>query len=291
MNAILAAVSPVLLVVLVGYVIARADKPFDNKTVSYLVGTIGTPVLIFYSLTHTTVNPELLARVSGATLLAVACFLIIGSLGLRIAGLPARVYLPSLSFPNTGNLGLPLSLYAFGEAGLNYAIAIFALVAISNHTIGQTISAGRGHWRQVARNPVIPAVLLGILVGYNGITLPNWLDNTLELLAGLTIPLMLLMLGTSLARIPVTTLGRAAWLSVFRIGMGTTVALGIAALFGFTGAERGAFVLQCAMPVAVYNYVYSQMYDRRPDDIASLVVVSTVMSVISVPFLLWLLME
>lgn len=291
MNAIVAAVTPVLLVVLVGYFIAKSGRPFDGRTISFIVGTIGTPVLIFYSLTHMTVNPESLARISGATLLAISCFLLIGAIVLKMAGLPTRVYLPSLSFPNTGNLGLPLSLYAFGQAGLNYAIAIFALVAVANHTIGHTITAGRGHWREVLSNPVIPAVILGVLIGYFGIALPLWLDNTLELLSGLTIPLMLLMLGTSLARIPVTTLSRSSWLSVFRIGMGATVSITIATLLGFAGAERGAFVLQCSMPVAVYNYVYSQMYNSQPDEVASFVVVSTVMSIVSVPLLLWLVME
>lgn len=291
MNAIIAAVVPVLLTVLGGYIIAKTDKPFDSKTISFIVGTIGTPVLIFYSLTHMTVSPELLARISGATLLAIACFLLIGASVLKILGLPVRVYLPSLSFPNTGNLGLPLSLYAFGQSGLNYAIAIFAIVAVSNHTIGHTITAGRSHWREVLSNPVIPAVIFGIAVGYFGIALPLWFDNTLELLSGLTIPLMLLMLGTSLARIPVTTLSRSSWLSVLRIGMGAAVSLTIAALFGFSGAERGAFVLQCSMPVAVYNYVYSQMYNSGTDEVASFVVVSTVMSVVSVPLLLWLVIE
>jgi len=286
MQVILSAVLPVLLTVLIGYWIAKAGRPFDAKTITFIVGSIGTPVLVFYSLTHTSVPPEALARISGATLLAIICFLIIGAAVLRAGGLSLAVYLPSLAFPNTGNLGLPLALYAFGDAGLNYAIAIFAVVAVSNHTIGQTISAGRGQWRAVLGNPVIPAVLLGVACGYYQLALPVWLDNTLSLLSGLTIPLMLLMLGTSLARIPVTTISRAAWLSILRIGMGAIVGFSIAGLFGFTGAERGAFVLQCAMPVAVYNYVYSQIYNKDPDEIASFVVVSTVISVITIPLLL-----
>lgn len=289
MSAIIAAAAPVLLTILLGYYIAKAGKPFDGKTVSFLVGTIGTPVLIFYSLIHSTVTPDALASISAATLLAVGCFLLIGFLVLKFFRLPVRVFLPSLSFPNAGNLGLPLSLYAFGDAGLNYAIAIFALVAISNHTIGHTISAGRGHFREVFSNPVIPAVVIGILVGYYDLALPVWLDNTFELLSGLTIPLMLLMLGTSLARIPVTTLTRSSWLSLLRIGMGVTVGLTISSLFGFTGAERGAFVLQCSMPVAVYNYVYAQMYHSNPEEVASLVVVSTVMSLFTTTLLLFYL--
>ena len=291
MEVILSAAVPVLLTVLAGYFIAKSGRPFDRPTITFLVGTIGTPVLIFYSLTHSTATPEAIARIGGATLLAIACFFIIGMLALRLAGLSVSVYLPSLCFPNTGNLGLPLSYYAFGETGLNYAIATFAVVAISNHTLGQTISAGRSKWKNVLSNPVIPAVFLGIAVFYWQIHVPVWLDNTLEILAGLTIPLMLLMLGTSLATIPVKTFKRSSWLSILRIGMGVAVGIGLSAAFGFSGAARGAFILQCAMPVAVYNYVYSQMYDRDPEEIASLVVVSTLLSVITIPVLLSLLAE
>ena len=286
MSVILSAALPVLLNVLLGFFIEKAGRPFNKETITYLVGRVGTPVLIFYSLVHSTVTPETLALIGGATFISIMFYLLIGMLALRIGGLKIRVFLPSLSFPNTGNLGLPLAYYAFGDEGLNYAIAIFAIVAISNHTIGQTITAGRSKWRTVASNPVIPAVILGLVVFYFGIQLPAWLDNALEILSGLTIPLMLLMLGTSLASIPVTTVARSTWLSIVRITMGLVAGFGLSYLFGFTGAAMGAFVIQSAMPVAVYNYVYSQMYDSDPEEVASLVVVSTLISFVTLPVLL-----
>jgi predicted permease len=286
MSVILSAALPVLLNVLIGYFIEKTGRPFNKETITYIVGRIGTPVLIFYSLVHSTVTPETLALIGGATLISIMFYLLVGLIVLRIGGLKPRVFLPSLSFPNTGNLGLPLAYYAFGDEGLNYAITIFAVVAISNHTIGQTITAGRSKWRAVVSNPVIPAVLLGLAVFYFELQVPEWLDNTLEILAGLTIPLMLLMLGTSLASIPVTTVARSSWLSVVRISMGLVAGFGLSHLFGFTGAAMGAFVIQSAMPVAVYNYVYSQMYNSDPEEVASLVVVSTLISFITLPLLL-----
>jgi predicted permease len=289
MQVILAAVVPVLLTVLVGYGIQRAGKPFDGQSITFLVGTIGTPVLIFNNLSHTTVAPEALGVIIGATILAMTAHVVIGYAALKASRLEPQYYLASMAFPNAGNLGLPLALYAFGDEGLNYAIAIFAIVSVSNHTVGQTITAGQGRWRAALKSPVVPAAALGIVFGYFAIELPIWINNTLDLLSGLTIPLMLLMLGTSLARIPVTTFRRSTYLSVLRLSMGAGVGFAIAHLFGFEGAERGAFVLQCAMPVAVYNYVYSQIYNTRPEEIASLVVVSTIMSVVTVPLLLLVL--
>jgi predicted permease len=289
MQVILAAVIPVLLTVLIGYFIARAGRPFDPKTITFLVGSIGTPVLVFSNLSKSNLGGELLLSIMAATIIAASCFLVLGAIVLKAAGLSLRTFLPSLSFPNNGNLGLPLALFAFGQEGLNAAIAFFAIISVGNHTVGQSISAGRGHWRAVISSPIIYAALGGLVWAVMGWPMPVFADNTLSLLSGLTIPLLLIMLGTSLAKIPVSSFPRATILSVVRLSAGTAVGFGLAHLFGFTGAERGAFVLQCAMPVAVYNYVYSQMYQTGPEEVASLVVISTLMSVVTIPVLLWAL--
>jgi len=286
MSVILPAVLPVFITALIGYALARANRPFDNRTITFLVTSIGTPALVFYNLAKTTVAPGALAVIAAATAVAITFYLVAGSLALRALGLKWRTFLPSLAFPNSGNLGLPLALYAAGQEGLNYAIVIFAMTSILNLTAGQAIAAGKNNLLVVLKSPILPAVALGLIFAYGGIPIPLWATNTLDMLSGLTIPLMLLMLGTSLAKIQVTTFGRSAILSVARIGMGTIAGFTLAALFGFTGPERIAFVLQCAMPVAVFNYVFAQMYDNEPGEVASLVVVSTLLSVVTTPIIL-----
>jgi predicted permease len=286
MSVILPAVLPVFITALIGYGLAKANRPFDNKTITFLVAGVGTPALVFFNLAKTTIAPGALAEMAAATALAISSYLAAGAVALKALGLRQRTFLPSLAFPNAGNLGLPLALYAAGEEGLNYAIVIFAITSIVNLTAGQAIAAGRNSWLVVMKSPILPAVALGLLFAYGGVAIPLWASNTLELLSGLTIPLMLLMLGTSLAKIHVTTFGRAGVLSAVRIGMGVVAGFALAAAFGFTGAERIAFVLQCAMPVAVFNYVFAQMYDNEPGEVASLVVVSTLLSVATTPILL-----
>src|SRR5688572_13985795 len=199
MQVILAAVVPVLLTVLIGYGIARLNRPFDPKTITFLVGTIGTPVLVFTNLAKSDIGADALAAMMAATVLAASSFLVLGAVVLKLAGLSLRTFLPSLSFPNNGNLGLPLALFAFGQDGLNYATAFFAIISVGNHTVGQSISAGRGHWRAVLRSPIIYAAFAGLFWAVVQWPLPVWADNTLSILSGLTIPLLLIMLGTSLA--------------------------------------------------------------------------------------------
>jgi len=286
MSVILPAIVPVFIMAALGFALAKTGRAMDGGTTAFLVATVGTPALVFLNLATTTYNPELVRNLASATAIAISFYLAVGAIALTLAGLKLRTYLPSLAFPNSGNLGLPLALYAAGQQGLNDAIIIFSVTSIANMTAGQVIAAGRGNWGRALRSPIIPAVIVGLLCAYARVPLPVWLTNTLSLLSSLTIPLMLLMLGTSLARIQVTRFPRAAALSGLRIGMGAVAGFTLASLFGFSGAERIAFVLQCTMPVAVYNYLFAQMYNNNPEDVASLVIVSTVFSVATTPMVL-----
>src|SRR5580765_6501735 len=220
MSVILPAVLPVFIVALIGYALAKAGRPFDNKTVAFLVAGVGTPALVFFNLAKTPMVPGVLISLAVATTLAISFYLAVGAAALKASGLTVRTYLPSLAFPNAGNFGLPLALYAGGEQGLNYAIIVFAVTSIFNLTAGQAIAAGRGQWLTVAKSPIIPTVVAGVAFAYSGAALPVWAVNTLTLLSSLTIPLMLLMLGTSLAKIKVRSFPRAVALGALRLTMG-----------------------------------------------------------------------
>src|SRR5882672_4963789 len=174
MSVILSAVLPVFIIALIGYALAKADGPFDNKTIAFLVVGLGTPALVFFNLSKTTVVPGALAGIAAATVVAIIFYLITGALILKAMGMRLRTFLPSLAFPNAGNLGLPLALYAAGEEGLNYAIIIFAITSIFNLTIGQALAAGRNNWMTVLKSPIVPAAALGLVFAYAHIPLPVW---------------------------------------------------------------------------------------------------------------------
>jgi hypothetical protein len=123
------------------------------------------------------------------------------------------------------------------------------------------------------------------------VQLPPWLANTLALLGGLTVPLMLLMLGASLATLRISRLGPAAIVTVLRIGGGFAIGMLVAWLFGLEGAARAAIIIQCAMPVAVLNYIFALRWDNRPEEVAGTVVLSTFASILTVPLLLHALLS
>ena len=136
--------------------------------------------------------------------------------------------------------------------------------------------------------PLVWAVLAALAVKFSGVEVFGWLFKTLELLGGFAIPLMLITLGVSLAGLKIASLPRAVWLSAFRLLIGFAVGWGLAQGFGFEGAARGVLIIECAMPAAVFNYLFAQTYDNHPEEVASIVLVSTALSFMTLPALLWL---
>ena len=121
------------------------------------------------------------------------------------------------------------------------------------------------------------------------IELPPPIDKTITLIGNMTVPLMLLMLGASLSRLKVASFGRAAAVSAIRIGGGALVGVLVAMLFDLAGSMKAVLILQSANPVAVYNYLFAQRWNNEPEEVAGVVVLSTVASILTIPLLLaWL---
>jgi predicted permease len=285
-----AIIAPVFICSAIGFLWARLGKPFETDFVTRLVTTVGTPCLVASALIEYGISLDAVGGIAVASLVATACFALIGLAVLRLMKLPAHSFLPALMFPNTGNMGLPLCLFAFGESGLALAIIIFAITATLQFTLGVTIASGSFSPKRLLSMPLIYAILLSLLVVATGWQVPEWIANTIGLLGGLTIPMMLLALGVSLARLRITTVPRAAILSAVRLVGGLTVGFGVAYALGLSETARGVLVIQAAMPVAVFNYLFAQYYGRDPEQVAGMIMLSTGASFLTLPLLLWLVL-
>jgi predicted permease len=289
LHTILTAIAPVIITALIGFGWTRVGRHFDAHALTTLVTEIGTPCLVFSTFAHMAVPPGAFAVTAAASLTILIGFLVVASAVLKLCGLSLRTYLPSMAFPNTGNLGMPLALYAFGPEGLAYAIVFLTFTSVMNFTIGQAIAAGTMSWRGIAKMPIIYAVALGLGTSALGITLPAFLNNTISLLGSITVPLMLLMLGVSLGSLRVSAFLRAFLLSLLRIGMGVALGFAVTALFGLHGAARAALVMQSSMPAAVFNYLFALRWKNQPEEVAGIVVVSTLVTIVTAPTLLYFL--
>ncbi len=160
---VLAAVVPVLVVILVGFLWVRTGGQLENAMLTPLVVDIGTPCLILATFLKIQIAPASFAAIALATVTALAVFAAVGYFLLKLLGLRVRTFLPSLTFPNNGNLGLPLAAYAFGSEGLGYAIVFYAICMIGQFTVGQAVAADSTNWHGVFRLPLLYATILGVL--------------------------------------------------------------------------------------------------------------------------------
>ncbi|HBN26275.1 MAG TPA: hypothetical protein DD405_02260 [Desulfobacteraceae bacterium] len=279
-------ITPVLIVIALGWGWVRSGRPYDTNLVTGLVMTIGAPCLVFSTLSTLHISPQLLVKMGGAALGVMGLSAVIGAVILRFAGLSLQDFLPPLIFANIGNMGLPLCLFAFGKPGLALAIVVFTVFCIGHFTVGVWLYSGSASLLSLLKIPVIYAVGLAIVVLLTRATLPEWIVKTTELLGSFTIPLMLLTLGVSLGRLQVMNIRRAMAISLLRLGMGFGLGILAATLFNFTGTARGVIILQSSMPVAVFNYLLAQQYQRNANETAGLVVISTLCSLATLPLVL-----
>lgn len=280
-------VAPVFVVAAVGFAWIRAKLPYDSAFITTFSVNVATPCLVFSALVKARPGGEALLAMTTAAVATMGLAGLAGWLILRTAGVRGvRSYVSALTFPNAGNLGLPVCLFAFGEEGLSLAILYFAAMAIGQFTIGPALAAGRLDWRMVLRTPVIYAVAAALAAVRLDISMPVWIGNTTQLLGGCSVPLMLFSLGVALARLRPASAGRAAALSALRLMLGVAAGFGVSAALGLDGAMRGVVVLQSSMPVAVFNYLWALRYNNAAEEVAGMVLFSTAMAFAGLPLLL-----
>lgn len=284
---ILGIISPVFICALIGFGWVKLGHPFETPFVSRLVMNVGAPCLIFSTFMDIEVDRDVFLSMAGASFASMLIFGVVGYTVFRIFNVNQRAFLPTQIFPNVGNMGLPLCLLAFGDEGLALGLTYFTVNIVFAFTVGMSISSGSLSFRELLKNPMFWTVIITLSLVFAGIESPAWIYNTTKLLAGITIPMMLIALGVSLAQFRITSLKRSFSISIMRIGLGFLTANLVAWAMGLEGALRGILIMQCSMPVAVFAYLFAMRYNREPEEVAATVVISTLMSFCLLPVLLW----
>ena len=283
---VLEIVAPVFLLAGIGFAWVKLGFEYRIQFVTQLAMTLSVPCLIFVSLMNTQIDPAALTALSLATIIAYGGVTLVAALLVWALGLNRRTYLAPLIFGNTGNMGLPLALFAFGDVGLGYAVVVFAIMAIWSFTFGVWLVAGAGSFGKVMREPLVWATLLGALFLVQDWQTPKFLTSTLSLLGQMAIPMMLITLGVAVARLSPGGIGRAVVLSALKLVICVGIAWGAGLYFDLEPIAFGVLVLQVATPVAVTSYLLAEKYGADAQSVAGLVVTSTLMSVAALPVLL-----
>lgn len=284
---VLEIVTPVFALAMIGFVWARAGLEFDIPFVTRLSMNVSGPCLIFATLARVEIDRTAFETLAAATVVLYAITILSVGAMIWIGRLSIRTYVAPLTFGNTGNVGLPVCFFAFGELGLAYAMIVFAVMAVMSFTLGVWLVSGRSSPTEALRQPLFWGSFLGVAIAYAGpeaqAATPEVVVETLSLVGQIIIPIMLITLGVSVAQLDAKGLARSATLAIAKTGIAVAAALIAAEAFGLEGPARGVLILQAIMPVAVTSYLLSERYKAGPKDVASLVVVSTLLCVLILP--------
>lgn len=282
----LSPVVPVFLLIAAGFAFAHWKK-INLASVTEIVVYLGTPSLVFSSLASKPLFAGDILVLSGGILLIFAGVGSLIRLYFFLTGFSSRGFaLPTL-FMNAGNMGIPLALFAFGQEGIQRATLMFVIITFLQYSLGIYILNGRGNWTEIFRLPLIYAALAGLIANLTQMRIPELLLQPVVMLGQATIPIMLISLGYRLYQVQSLQLGHALGGALLRIFGGFAAANIAVNLIGAQGVNRQVLLLYGALPAAVINFILTEKYRQDPGLAASIVVLSTFISVFTIPIVFW----
>ena len=280
---------PIYALVAIGYAYGRWKKP-DMGIANQLNMDIFVPALVFATLASKSFDiAQNLPLLLGATVVVLGAGLLAWPVA-RLLGVPVNTFVPPMMFKNSGNMGLPLAVLAFGEEALPAAVILFLVSNLMHYSLGTWMLDHRARLWNLWRVPVIAAALAGLAVSVLHFPLwqPLWLG--VKMLGDVSIPLLLFSLGVRLAdsRHGDWKLSIAGAITTPLAGL--LVALPVVRLLGLEGRDAAMLTLFGALPPAVLNYIFAEQYRQEPERVASIVLVGNAASLLIIPLTLaWVL--
>ncbi len=280
---------PVFLTITIGYWYGKKNPKFETTTITNFAGSIGLPCIIFYSLTISNIEFDTFLRFSKYIFLYVVIFSIIGIVIISFFKNDIYRLLPPLILPNTGNMGMPLCLFAYGTEGLSIATAITSIILVLHFSLNILLSSRTFSFKPLLTCYPIYALIFSLFFVYFRIPAPKFLENTTFLIGYSTIFLVLMSLGIALSKLKVLSLKESLIYSLVRVLVGPLVGLFFVKFFDLSGVEAGVMFIQAAMPSAILTYLISKIYSTKKisDNIASTVALSTFISFFTLPIIIF----
>lgn len=279
---IVSIVFPIFAIVAVGYGYARRRAP-DMAAVNRINVDVFVPALIFAVLSDQEVELAAFWQLALAGgVVVIGSGLIAWPVAVALGYRP-RTFVPPMMFNNSGNMGLPLAVLAFGDAGLPAAVVLFVVENALHFTLGTWLLAGRPHPLQLVRMPMLMATVLGIGVNLGGLMLPEPLAEAIRMLGQVAIPLMLFALGVRMAAVDLTHWRIGVVGTLFYPVAGVLCGLGALTVLGLGDLQAAQLILFAVLPPAVLNYMLAEQYDQEPAKVASLVLLGNLSSLVVLP--------
>lgn len=289
-------VLPSFIVIGVGYLLERRIK-VDKRTLSRLAIYVLTPCLVFSSIVKSQVDPSQFGRMTAYVIVFTLIMIALGYLVGRLLGWSTqaiKALMLSIGFTNSGNMGLSIILFTFGQDGFALGATYFVATNLTANTLAAFIAAhGRGSLGhtllQVLKLPGIYAFALALVLRSVG-ELPDLVMRPISLIAQAQIPIMLMMLGVQLAQTKLgARLGDVSVGVVLRLVGGAAVAFVLAPFLGLNGLARQVAIAQSSTPAAVSSALMAIEFGADAEYVASVIFFSTLLSSVTMSLLLAML--
>jgi len=282
-------IAPVFFVIGIGYYLGKKNPKINTDFITIFAGNVGTPAMIFYTITTTGVTLSVFTEYFIYALIIIGGFSLVGIFFLLLLKKDFISELPPLILPNTGNMGIPICLFAYGTAGLGVASAIASVIILLHFTLGVLLAKKSFSFEILIKNMPIYGIIISVIFLYFEWDVPGYLENTTFLLTYATIFLVLMSLGIALSRLKVVSWTHASILGAVRVIIGPIIGFGLIKFLNLNGFAAGVLLIQSCMPSAVLTYLVGSMYSEKKvvDSVASVIVTSTTMSFITIPIVVF----
>ncbi|MGB0466386.1 MAG: AEC family transporter [Pontibacterium sp.] len=276
---------PLVAIVSVGFLYGRVKRP-DMSVANQINMDVFCPALIFSVLSAKSFNLGAYQELAiGAVLIVLGSGLLLWPL-CRLINIQPKTFLPPMMFSNSGNLGLPLIVLAFGEQALPAAVVLFLVENTLHFTVGIYMLDHRTNPLNLLKMPMILASILGLMWSGLDLPLPEAPETFINMLGQVCIPLMLFALGVRMTRVDFSK-WRTGLLGALLCPLsGVLLALALQPVLQLTDFQFSLLILFGALPPAVLNYMVAERYNQEPDQVASIVLLGNISSLVTIPVVL-----
>ena len=280
---------PIFCIVGIGIFLGKKNPNFDTSFITTYAGNFGTPALVIFALTAGGVTFDVFKEFFIYAIILLTAFGIVGLIFLVLMKKDYIRELPPFILPNTGNMGIPICLFAYGELGMGIAASISSLVVLLHFTLNIFLAKRSFDFQTIFKSPSFYAIIIAVLLLYFEEPIPQFVMNTVMLLAYGMIVMILMSLGVALTQMKVFSFKDALITSTGRVIIGPIIGFIVIKIFNLTGVSAGVVLIQSSMPSAILCYLVASMYSPKEivDSISSTIVVSTIMSLITIPITLF----
>lgn len=282
---ILSIIFPVFAIAGIGYLYGRYKRP-NMALANQLNMDLFVPLLVFNALSSKSFE------IGNYVNLAIGGTAVILGSGLlawpfiRLLKTNFRTFMPAMMFNNSGNMGLPLALLAFGEQAMPAAIVLFAIEMGLHFSLGTWILNRSISVLGMLRVPVIIATIAGLGFSAADITLWKPLEIMIKMMADVAIPLLLFSLGVRLTEVSFKEWQLGVASAILCPLTGVVVVFLMLPFLNLPPMQQSLLIVFGALPPAVLNYLMAEQYQQEPQKVASIVLLGNLGSLVVMPLAL-----